>query len=244
VPRGLSINLTVSLAFSVIGGIGWIVTSRAMSFVRELPDYEENLRVKIAALKSPHTPPSVSRMAGMVDNLRRELQTPATNPSIPSPPGENQAKPVPVEVRPAPPKPWEVAREIVTPVLRPLGVAGIVVVFVVAMLFQREDLRDRFVKLVSAGKINVATQAIDDAAGRVSRYLGMQIVVNATYGFPVAIGLSFIGIPNALLWGCSPPFRGSFLSSARGLPPRSRSHSRSQSIPAGRCCSTPSRFSS
>jgi hypothetical protein len=77
-------------------------------------------------------------MAGMVDNLRRELQTPAKNPSTPPPPGENQAKPVPVELRPAPPKPWEVAREIVTPVLRPLGVGGIVVVFVVAMLFRRK----------------------------------------------------------------------------------------------------------
>lgn len=200
-PRTLAIILTVTVAFAVLGGIGWIVTNQAISLVRELPDYEENLRVKIAALKKPNTTPTVSRMAGMVDNLRRELQTPDSSAITPSPSGEDQAKPVPVEVRSSALKPWEVAREIVTPVLRPLGIAGIVVVFVVAMLFQREDLRDRFVKLVSAGKINVATRAIDDAGGRVSRYLVMQLVVNATYGFPIAIGLYFIGIPNALLWG-------------------------------------------
>jgi hypothetical protein len=69
------------------------------------------------------------------------------------------------------------------------------------MLFQREDLRERFLKLVSAGKLNVATQAIDDAASRVSRYLGMQLIVNGLYGVPIGIGLFFIGIPNALLWG-------------------------------------------
>src|SRR5690606_5486547 len=82
-----------------------------------------------------------------------------------------------------------------------LGVAGITIVLLVAMLLQREDLRDRFIKVVSAGRINVATQAVDDAARRVSRYLFLQLIVNATYGLPVGLGLWIIGIPNALLWG-------------------------------------------
>jgi predicted PurR-regulated permease PerM len=196
-PRALAIILTVSVAFGVIGGVGWLVTSQVISLSRELPKYEENIRQKISALKSREPPPAVSRM---VENLKRELQAPdpakAAEDAIP-----NEARPVPVEVHSPAPRPWELAREIVAPILRPLGIAGIVVVFVVAMLFQREDLRDRFVKLVSAGKINVATQAIDDAASRVSRYLGMQLVVNACYGVPIGLGLYFIGIPNALLWG-------------------------------------------
>ncbi len=199
-PKAAAIIMTVTFSFSIIGGVGWLVSSQAISLVRELPNYEQNLQRKIARLKQPHTPSFVSRMTGMVENLRREIKAP-------SPEKEAQAaadptpKPVPVEVRPTETAPWEVAADIVRPFLRPLGVAGIVIVFVVAMLFQREDLRDRFIILVSAGKLNVATQAVDDAADRVSRYLGMQLVVNALYGVPMGIGLYFIGIPNALLWG-------------------------------------------
>lgn len=199
-PRAMAIIMTVTIAFSVLGAIGWIVTSQAIGLARQLPDYEENIREKISALKKPHAPPTVSRVAGMVDNLRRELQEPET-PKDTAPNGTPAAKPVPVEVRPPDPTPWQLAVEVASPILKPLGVAFIVIVFVVAMLFQREDLRDRFIKLVSAGKLNVATQAIDDAASRVSRYLGMQLVVNSTYGIPIGVALYFIGIPNAMLWG-------------------------------------------
>jgi predicted PurR-regulated permease PerM len=199
-PRGMAIVLTVSVAFGAIGGIGWLVTSQAIALVRELPNYEENLRQKIAAIKHPRTPAMMERMSGMVENLRREIKSAAPDKPV-TPPEPDEVKPVPVEVKASEPTPWELAREIVKPILRPLGVAGIVIVFVVAMLFQREDLRDRFLKIVSAGKLTVATQAIDDAAQRVSRYLGMQLIVNASYGVPIGLGLWWIGIPNALLWG-------------------------------------------
>jgi predicted PurR-regulated permease PerM len=42
---------------------------------------------------------------------------------------------------------------------------------------------------------------MDDAADRVSRYLRMQVFVNVCYGTCIGIGLYFIGVPNALLWG-------------------------------------------
>lgn len=198
-PKTMAIVVTVSIAFAVIGGLGWLVTTQAMSLARELPNYEENLQQKIAELKQPHTPEGVSRMVGMVENLRRELQTDVPDKPV-TPQGANETRPVPVEVRPIEPTPWQLAIDIVQPFLRPLGIAGIVIVFVVAMLFQREDLRDRFIRVAGAGQVNVATQAIDDAANRVSRYLGMQLVVNALYGIPIGLGLWAIGIPNALLW--------------------------------------------
>ncbi len=198
--RALAIFVTVCVSFAAIGGVGWIVTAQAINLVRELPNYEENIRRKIVALKRPTGPTVMTRMSGMVENLRREIKSAAPDRPV-TPPSPGEIKPVPVELKPTEPTPWEIARGIVTPVLRPLGIAGIVLVFVVAMLFQREDLRDRFIKLVSAGKLNIATQAVDDAADRISRYLGMQLIVNALYGVPVAIGLFLIGIPNALLWG-------------------------------------------
>ncbi len=200
VHSALAIILTVTLAFAVIGGIGWIVTAQAIGLIRELPNYEENIRGKIVALKTPFAPTLTNRMSEMVASLRREIKTPpADRPEAPAVPAE--AKPVPVEVKASESTSWEVTRDLVTPILRPLGTAGIIIVFVIAILFQREDLRERFIRLVSRGRINAATQAVDDASGRISRYLGMQLVVNATYGVPIAAGLFFIGVPNALLWG-------------------------------------------
>jgi methylmalonyl-CoA mutase cobalamin-binding subunit len=82
-----------------------------------------------------------------------------------------------------------------------LGTAGIVIIFVIFFLLRREDLRDRFIRLVGHAQVTVTTQALDDAAERVSKYLAMQLLINALFGFAVAVGLFVIGIPNAILWG-------------------------------------------
>jgi len=199
-PKTAAIMLTVTVAFAVIGATGWIVTAQALGLVRELPNYEENIRRKIVALKHPPTPSAVSRMTGMVENLRREIKAPTGDTSAqPSAPGAE--KPVPVEVKPSEPTPLQLATDVAPPILRTLGTAAIVVVFVIAILFQREDLRDRLIRLLGSGQTSLAAKALDAAAARVSRYLGMQLVVNATYGVPLAVGLHFIGIPNAPLWG-------------------------------------------
>ncbi len=199
-PKTLAILTTVVLAFSVIAGIGWIVVRQVRVLVRELPNYEQNLQRKITNLKNPRGHDNMTRMVGMVENLRRELQEEAVEKPVAAA-SPNATRPIPVEIRPTEPTQWQMALDLVQPFLKPLGVAGIVIVFVVAMLFQREDLRERFIKLVSGGRLNVATQAVDDAASRVMRYLMMQLVVNASYGVPIGIGLWLIGIPNAPLWG-------------------------------------------
>jgi hypothetical protein len=87
------------------------------------------------------------------------------------------------------------------PVLAPLGRAGFVLIFAVFMLFKREDLRNRFLRLAGLGRLNVMTQALDDASGRVSRYLLMQLLVNASFGTVFGAGLYLIGVPNPALWG-------------------------------------------
>jgi hypothetical protein len=89
----------------------------------------------------------------------------------------------------------------IAPLLGPLGTSALVLLLVVFMLLQREDLRNRLIRLVGQGRISATTRAMDDAGDRVSRYLLMQLVVNVTYGIPVAIGLTFIGVPNPMLWG-------------------------------------------
>ena len=87
------------------------------------------------------------------------------------------------------------------PLVAPIATAGLVVVFVIFMLLQREDLRDRVLRLVGARDVARATEAMDDAAKRISRYLLMQLIINVLYGIPVGIGLYFLGVPNPILWG-------------------------------------------
>ncbi len=105
-----------------------------------------------------------------------------------------------VRVEAQPTSTLKILQSIALPLLAPVGTAGIVIVLVVFMLLEREDLRDRLIGL-SGGDLQQTTQAMNDVARRVSRFLLMRLVVNATYGVPIGIGLWLIGVPNALLWG-------------------------------------------
>ncbi len=205
VPKVPAVILTVLLAIGVLGGVGWIVTTQLIDLAQKLPDYERNIYTKAESLRrSSGEPNAFSRVWEMIENLQANIEEEervARQMEAQTNGRPNEPEPVPVEVRPVRESAFTSVGRFVSPLLGPLGVAGITFVLLVAMLLQREDLRDRFIKVVSAGRINVATQAVHDAARRVSRYLFLQLVVNATYGIPVGLGLYFIGIPNALLWG-------------------------------------------
>ncbi|HKQ36873.1 MAG TPA: AI-2E family transporter [Verrucomicrobiae bacterium] len=202
-PRAVAVITSVAFAFSIIGVIGWLVTSQTVHLIDRLPEYQNNLQAKISSLKRPHAPGFITRANKMVKELKRELDTNNKEPGPPPdlPADDGTPKPIPVEVKPAKPTSFQLARSVFGPILGPLGTLGIAVVLTIMVLFQREDLRDRFIKLVSGGDLNVATQAVDDAAQRISRYLTTTLLLNAMYGVPVGIALYFIGVPNALLWG-------------------------------------------
>jgi hypothetical protein len=125
---------------------------------------------------------------------------------------------VPVVIEQPEMRPLEVLRTIAGPLIAPLATAGMVIVFVIFVLIERTDLRDRFIRLVGHGDLQKSTRVLNDAAERVSRYLLMQLVVNICYGIPVGIGLYLIGVPNALLWGLLAtvlrfiPYLGPFLA--------------------------------
>jgi len=74
-------------------------------------------------------------------------------------------------------------------------------VFIIFVLLERDDPRDRFIKLVGAGDMQKTTEAMNEAGERVSRYLLMQLLVNVAYGIPIGVGLHFIVVPNAVLCG-------------------------------------------
>jgi hypothetical protein len=132
----------------------------------------------------------------------RSKDTPASlNPPTQTPPTAQEAKPIPVEVRQPPPTALESITALIAPLLRPLTTTGITAIFVIFILLQREDLRNRFIKLAGSHDLQKTTAALDDAATRLSRLFLMQLALNAAFGVVIGTGLWVIGIPSPVLWG-------------------------------------------
>jgi predicted PurR-regulated permease PerM len=196
--RTLSVILASILGLGVFGGIAWMVTRQTLNVIQSLPNYEQNIETKLRHISQPHTPAALEQAATMMQKIQKDLKAEGT---AAAPATADGRAPVPVEVEQARGSMFDLGGALLGAILGPLGTTAIVIVFVIAILMHREDLRSRFIKMTSTGSLNVATQALDDAAQRVSRYLTMQLVVNASYGVPVGLGLWAIGIPNAALWG-------------------------------------------
>ncbi len=213
-----SVIAATVLGFSAIGVVGYVVAGQMIDLANQLPSYRTNLRAKISTFKTtPNSP------LGRVTETLRELTQEVTGeeaPAVAPAPGGAKAPVVPVAVVATPGNALETLSTFVAPILSPLGTAAIVIVFVIFMLLEREDLRDRVIHLVGRGRLHLTTQALDDAGQRVSRYLLAQLIVNVTYGIPIGIGLWLIGVPNAVLWGCLAvilrflPYLGPFIAAA------------------------------
>ncbi len=209
IGRVTSVLVAVILAFLVISGIGTLIGSQVADLAGNLALYESTISRKIEVLQSEATGSGiVGRASSMLGDLRKEITRTAEKASAdaaksrePAAPGEQPPKPIPVEIHAPPPAPFEIIRSIVGPLASPLATAGIVIVFLTFILLQREDLRDRFIHLVSAGNLRATTEALDDGATRLSHFFLTQIAINASFGVVIATGLFFIGVPSAVLWG-------------------------------------------
>jgi predicted PurR-regulated permease PerM len=206
--RVVSVIVAVVVSVGVAGGISWIIATQLVDVANQIPLYSENIRARVTAFHLPST-----GQIGQAAKSVREIEAVFNPPSAPTPAvakGRNANKP---SVPPAavPPTPvrivqpsatgWAELRDLGTPVLAPLGRAGMILIFTVFMLLKREDLRNRLLRLAGLSQLNLMTQALDDASGRVSRYLLMQFLVNAGFGVLFGFGVSCIGVPYPALWG-------------------------------------------
>jgi predicted PurR-regulated permease PerM len=209
INRAPAVIAVVVLAFALIASVGAVIGSQFAHLAENLPGYQTNITEKIQSLRDSTTSSGiVGRTATMLSNLgnemtksRERVASAAANGPPSLVPDVRQQKPVPVEIRSSNPTPLQLIREIAGPLLQPLATAGIVIVFVIFFLLQRQDLRDRFIRLAGARDLRRTTEALDDAARRLSRYLLMQSATNASVGILVGAGLWFIGVPNPALWG-------------------------------------------
>jgi predicted PurR-regulated permease PerM len=223
-PRIAAVLVAVTLAFVLIGGIAFVVGRQVVQLGGNLPSYQTTITQKIRSLQASAPGGSmVDKVTTTIQDLSKEIS--GADKPAPAPTGTGLGsgttppqEPVTVRLERPEAQPLDVIRSVVGPLLAPLATAGLVIVFVIFILLEQEDLRDRFIKLAGAGDLQKSTQALNDAAARVSRYLLMQLVVNLTYGVPIGLALYLIGVPNAVLWGLLAavlrfvPYLGPFLA--------------------------------
>jgi predicted PurR-regulated permease PerM len=201
-----SVIVAVVLAFAVIFGVGSVIGSQLAHLAENLPHYQNTIREKIQSVQGAMARVGiVARATAMIDDLEKQLTKAAENRTA-SPPGAPAAaaehpQPIPVEISEPPSTSLSIIESILGPLLSPLAMAGIVIIFVIFILLQREDLRDRFIRLAGGRDLHRTTRALDEAVARLSRYLLTQGAVNAGFGALIGAGLLVIGVPNPGLWG-------------------------------------------
>ena len=207
ISRAPAVLTIMLISMGMTGALAWIMASQLIDVANELPNYRENIAAKMAAMRTP-TKGALGRAAASVQELGKELSSTETSTGASAPLGRSTRRgllvpngPLPVEVVDPPRNGLQNIRDITKAFVAPVSMTGIVLIFTVFMLLKKEDLRNRLLRLVGLGQLNVVTQALDDATQRVSRYLLMQFLVNAAFGFLVGLGLYLIGIPYAVLWG-------------------------------------------
>jgi predicted PurR-regulated permease PerM len=193
--RVLSVLVAVMLALGVIVALGGLIGTQLAELAQEVPKYANTIREKVDIVQDFAT----TKMSLVM----RRLDTaagPSTAPG-PKPTPSAEPKPVQVEVHQPDPTPMQLAERIITPIVDPLSTTVIVLIVAVFVLLQREDLRDRLIRLFGSSDLHRTTTAMNDAARRLSRYFLIQLGINTTFGVIVGVGLFVIGVPSPLLWG-------------------------------------------
>ena len=192
--RVLSVVVVTLLMLGVIAGIAYVVGTQVVSLGHELPQYRSNIRQKIADVRWLGRGTSIQKVQetvkGAVEDVnktegRKAAPPPAAHVIIDEPPANQMRRNLAALGE------W----------MQPVGIAALVLVLVPFMLLERQEMRNRIIRLIGYSKLAITTKALDEAGDRVSRYLLMQTIINTTFGGAVAIGLLVIGVPYALLFG-------------------------------------------
>jgi predicted PurR-regulated permease PerM len=198
--RGLrrlpAVLLVTILVFALLGVVFYVVFNQVGQLVTEMPNHRENIKQKLASLQGSAASgwQSFVRMfRDISEEVQKEVQEQHKDLGRP--------EPLPVIVQGD--TTWSLGwvSGLVGPAVELLAGAGLVVILVIFMLVQREELRNRLIRLAGKGHVTVTTRALDEAGQRISRYLLMLVFINGTFGLVISVGLFAIGVPYAFLWG-------------------------------------------
>ena len=196
-----SVLMSLAVALVLIAALSIFVGSQFAGLAHDLPSYQNNISRKIVSLRGTADGGTLSRLNRTIEALGEQISGGRDRPATVPAGGATEDTPVPVVIQRESAAPWEVAQSFLGPLLEPLGLVALVLVFVGFILLQKDDLRDRFVRLAGSGDMQRTTVALDEAASRLSRYLFLQTAINACFGLVIGGGLWLIGIPNSGLWG-------------------------------------------
>ena len=218
--RAPAVILTVLAALALLGLVGTLIGSQAASLTANAPQYARTIETKVQGVQGF----AVARMASITKELgggHAATSDPNKAATLapsgePAPTGERQ--PVPVSVVQGSTSPFAIAKAVLAPILGPLETMIIVLIVAIFVLMQKEDLRDRFIRVFGSSDLHRTTRAIDDAGQRLSKYFLSQLAVNTSFGVVIGLGLWAIGIPSPAMWGIMAgllrfvPYIGSFLA--------------------------------
>ena len=205
-PKSLAVIFAVLAALVVVSGLAAMVTIEITQLSNNLPRYETTLGIKIHNLRDNFGSAGLFQNASnLLKDLDKDLKA-ADRGDGKAPPsdltnGDARKTPIPVEVYQPEPGASEALFAVLKPLVSPFTTIGIAVIFLAFFLFQREDLRNRFIRLAGSNDLERTTSALDDAGRRLSRLFMTQLILNAVFGAVVGSGLAIIGVPSAPLWG-------------------------------------------
>ena len=191
-----AVLVTVVLGFTLLGLATWTTVVQMAELAPRMPEYQSNLQAKFHSA-NVYLGVALSKVTSTAQDMDQSLPAAVSNDEL----RIGHAEPLAVRVVPSPASPLQVLGGVYATLLGVLGSTAVVFLLVVFFLIRRDDLRDRFIRLMGQDQVTGTTDALSDAGTRVSRYLATQFVINVTFGVPVAVGLYLIGVPNAVLWG-------------------------------------------
>ena len=218
--RAPAVILTVIAALGLLGLFGALIGSQAASLTVNAPQYARTIEAKVQGVQGF----AVARLASITKELggsRPTARPRAAPPTLATPSAvtaSDQRRPIPVEVVQGSTSPFAIARTVLEPILGPLETTVIVLIVAIFVLMQKEDLRDRFIRVFGSSDLHRTTRAIDDAGQRLSKYFLSQLAVNTCFGVVIGLGLWLIGIPSPAMWGVMAgllrfvPYIGPFLA--------------------------------
>jgi predicted PurR-regulated permease PerM len=192
-PRGLAVVIVALLAFAAIFALGALIAREVTQLAGDLPRYQATISAKIQRFSGSGeagTVRTLERVEEVIEDLDKEIAKP-----------QPAQKLLPVEVHEPAGSPLQTLSRLIAPLLSPLAMTGLIAVFVIFILIQREDVRNRVIRLAGSTDIPHTTAAIDDAAHRLSRLFLTQLIINTGFALIVGLGLWWIGVPSAFLWG-------------------------------------------